>query len=303
MSQPILEIVVHGPPGSAPPVLAEALRAAAREVRPVSGDLWRLTDRSADPGIDAMELLFGRAGEPRLVSTCTPVFLQAPLLRGLGPLHRKLTPIARLVSDRFLVVVRADAAIPDGAAFLDDIVRRRTRTAGYFLGGINHLLALAVGEATGATVDFAVVASEPEVWRGLAAGAIDWGCGVTAEILPHVAAGHLRPIAALADRRNPAFPDLPTLAELGTPIDFELWRGLVAPPGLSMPDRQHLIATVDGLRASNAWQSYLNTNAQTDDFLPGDAFATFLDQQWDWYARHLGAAGLLPGQVKGTARS
>ena len=288
-----VDLIVHGPPGSAPPVLAAALAAAVAELG-TDHRAWRLVDRGDDPGIDAMKMLTERPGDAGLLSTCTPVFLQAPLLRGSAPAHRELTPLARLVADRYLLVARADAPYADGAGFLASIRARPSRTAGYFKGGINHLLTLAIGEAAGADIDFAVVPSEPAVWSGLADGSLDWGCGVAAEVLPHLEAGTLKPIAALDTARLAAFPDIATLADAGVPIRFKLWRGLIGPAGLTQSQQAGWHDLLAATRGTASWQAYLKRNGQTDDFLPGAPFAAFLDAEWDWYARHLGLAGLLP---------
>lgn len=289
-----VDFIIHGPPGSAPPVLAEAFAAGVREVGADDRD-WRFLPKGDDPGVDSMNLMVTRAGAADVISTCTPVFIQAPLLRGMALTHRDLTPIARLVADRFFLVCRADAPWTDGAAFLRDIATRTTRTGGYFLGGINHLLALAIAEGAGADVEFIVVPSEPAVWTGLIEGTLDWGCGVAAEILPHVEAGTLRVLAALAEERQPAFPDVPTLGEAGLAVTFQLWRGLMAPPGVPPETQAHWHAIIEKVRGSTAWADYLARNGQTDAYLPGQDFRDFLDREWEWYRTNLGLARLLPG--------
>ena len=49
--------------------------------------------------------------------------------------------------------------------------------------------------------------------------------------LPHVHAGRLNGLAVASAKRSPLAPDIPTLAELGYPIDIDTWYGLVAPAG------------------------------------------------------------------------
>jgi tripartite-type tricarboxylate transporter receptor subunit TctC len=47
-----------------------------------------------------------------------------------------------------------------------------------------------------------------------------------------IKAGKVRPLALTATKRNPAFPDVPTMAEAGIPdMDISLWTGIVAPAG------------------------------------------------------------------------
>jgi putative tricarboxylic transport membrane protein len=288
-----VEFLIHGPPGSAPPALAAAFRDGVAEAG-LDARRWALVDRGGDPGVDAMATLFSRPGDTGLLSTCTPVFLQAPLLRGMAQTHRGLTPLVRLVADRYVIVVRADAPWQTAADFLSDLARRSTRSGGYFRGGINHLLALAVAEAARGSVEFVLVPEEPAVWTALIEGRIDWAVGTPVEVLPHVEAGTFRALAALDHERLGLFPDTPTLREAGADVTFKLWRGLIGPPGLSVADQQRWHALAAAAVKTNAWRTYLARNGQTDDFLPGDDFRAFLEEEWAWYEKHLGLAGLLP---------
>jgi putative tricarboxylic transport membrane protein len=291
-----LDLIVHGPPGSAPPVLAAALVEALAEAGGMDQEV-RLVPRGDDPGVDAMHLLAQRPGDRHVVSTCTPVFLQAPLLRGMALTHRALTPLARLVSDHFFLVVREDSAWRDARGFACELATRPTRTGGYFKGGINHLLALSIASHLKAEVEFVVTESEPAVWQALIDGRIDWACGVAAELAPHLRAGAVRVIAALHDERKPVFPDVPTLMECGVPVTFTMWRGLMGPLGLAPEDQAAWHESLQRATRTRAWQTYLRTHGQTDSYLPGPAFAAFLDSEWDWYQHHFRLAGLLPAQA------
>jgi tripartite-type tricarboxylate transporter receptor subunit TctC len=50
--------------------------------------------------------------------------------------------------------------------------------------------------------------------------------------VPHVKAGKLRPLATWGASRLAAFPDVPTLRELGYDVEYSLWAGLFAPSGV-----------------------------------------------------------------------
>src|SRR6267378_6061614 len=65
----------------------------------------------------------------------------------------------------------------------------------------------------------------------LLAGEVSIAFNVILLPLPHVRAGKLTGLAVASSRRSPLAPDIPTLAELGYPIDIDTWYGLVAPAG------------------------------------------------------------------------
>jgi tripartite-type tricarboxylate transporter receptor subunit TctC len=49
----------------------------------------------------------------------------------------------------------------------------------------------------------------------------------------HIRAGRLRLLATFGEKRNPSFPDVPTLIELGVPVTAFSFSGIIAPRGIS----------------------------------------------------------------------
>jgi len=67
----------------------------------------------------------------------------------------------------------------------------------------------------------------------LLGGNVQIAFGGPPALLPHVKAGRLRALAVTSTARSPAFPDLPTVAELGYPgFQMVAWMGIVAPAGI-----------------------------------------------------------------------
>jgi tripartite-type tricarboxylate transporter receptor subunit TctC len=65
----------------------------------------------------------------------------------------------------------------------------------------------------------------------LLAGEVSVAFNIILLPLPHVQSGKLTGIAVASSKRSPLAPNLPTMAELGYPIDIDTWYGLVAPAG------------------------------------------------------------------------
>lgn len=67
---------------------------------------------------------------------------------------------------------------------------------------------------------------------GLLAGEVDMMFGATAAVSPHIKSGRLRVLAASTPQRIAAYPDVPTMAEIGFPnVVVANWFGVVAPAG------------------------------------------------------------------------
>ena len=65
----------------------------------------------------------------------------------------------------------------------------------------------------------------------LLAGEVSVAFNIILLPLPYVQSGRLTGLAVASAKRSPLAPNLPTLTELGYPIDIDTWYGLVAPAG------------------------------------------------------------------------
>ncbi|RYZ13115.1 MAG: tripartite tricarboxylate transporter substrate binding protein [Comamonadaceae bacterium] len=70
------------------------------------------------------------------------------------------------------------------------------------------------------------------VLNGLLGNEVELGFVDIAAVLPQIQGGKLRALAVTTARRSKVLPDVPTVAESGTPgYDVPIWTGLVAPAG------------------------------------------------------------------------
>jgi len=67
--------------------------------------------------------------------------------------------------------------------------------------------------------------------QALLAGEVSIAFNIILLPLPYVQSGRLNGLAVASSHRSPLAPTLPTMAELGYPIDIDTWYGLVAPAG------------------------------------------------------------------------
>src|SRR5215472_14164129 len=80
----------------------------------------------------------------------------------------------------------------------------------------------------------------------LLAGQIDYTCGATVDIAPHVLAGALKAYAIAADERSPTLPNVPTTKEAGLPEFKALpWFALFTPNGVPRPILDRLSDALD----------------------------------------------------------
>jgi tripartite-type tricarboxylate transporter receptor subunit TctC len=76
-------------------------------------------------------------------------------------------------------------------------------------------------------------------------------------IAPFARSGAVRALAVTGDRRSPAFPDLPTVAEAGVPgYSAPTWGGVIAPAGVPRPIIDKLNAAINKAIQSAAFKDH-----------------------------------------------
>lgn len=100
------------------------------------------------------------------------------------------------------------------------------------LGTGSHLCALMLTQALNIKTNFVPYRSTSLALNDVIAGQVDILCDQTTNAFPHIASNSIRAYAITSAKRHPAFPDIPTTAEIGLPqLDVTVWHGLYAPKG------------------------------------------------------------------------
>ena len=114
-------------------------------------------------------------------------------------------------------------------------------------------------------------------------------------LLPQVKSGKLRALAVASAKRNPAYPDTPTVAESGYPgFAAESWFGLSAPaktPPAIIQRLNHEVVRI--LQDPKVKESLLAQGAEPIGDSP-EAFAAFVKKEHDRWARTIREAGIAP---------
>ncbi|MEQ3554164.1 tripartite tricarboxylate transporter substrate-binding protein [Pseudonocardia nematodicida] len=232
-------------------------------------------------GVAGVGRLVGEAGDDRLLMSMGLGVVGAVASHGAPVTLADTTPIARLVSESEIVVVRSDAPYRDVHDLVDawradpDAV---TVGGGSTPGGPDHLTTMALAGGVGldeSGVRYVSHDGGGALLAALLGGEVDAAVSGTGEFADQIASGALRVLAVTDDDRVPGL-DAPTLQETGIDVVSTNWRGLVAPPGLSPQAREELVAVVARLRGSPEWAEVLRTNGWQDAWLPGDEFGAFV---------------------------
>ena len=290
-----VELVVHSAAGGGSDVFARALVEMV-EAEKLMPQPLRVVNKTAGASAQAMEYLAGRKGDDHTIAVFTNTWLATPLTRkDSAHTVKDFTPVARLVLEPTIAVVRADSPFRSMADFVAAAKKDpgSLKQAGGSATAIESLTGLLIQNATGARWTFISVPAVKDRMTGLIEGKVDIVIPQPQDANEHIAAGKLRPIAALTEKRLSVLPGVPTILEQGirVPIIANV-RGILGPPGMSKAAAHYWEELFTRLTKTASWKRYVEENQVEDVFLSGDALASFFDGQIDAMRRTLGSAGV-----------
>jgi putative tricarboxylic transport membrane protein len=211
---------------------------------------------------------------------------------------RDVTPIARLTGEYEAI------AVPMSSPFrsLDDVMRAFRQDpesiswGGGSAGGSDQILAGLIAEAVGVApsrVNYIAFSGGGESLSAILGGQVSVGINGLAEFAPQSEAGTLRLLAVSSAERLPGL-NVPTLREQGVDVEFENWRSVVAPPGLTLEQRAHAVQAIEAMVRSREWREALAKYRWIDRYLAGEPFAQFVNAEEarvQPILRELGATG------------
>ena len=206
---------------------------------------------------------------------------EADKVLGRDPMFQlaQLVPIARFTADPTVLAVRADSPYKS-AADLVEAARKAPGAIPYGSSGnygTMHVPMEMLTFATGTKMLHVPFTGAGPAVVALLGGQVEALSTGPSSVIGQVKGGKIRVLATWGESRHPAFPDVPTLKELGYDAQFSQWTGLFVPAGT--PD-----AVVTKLREAakfavndSAFQSSLAKLETPIQYLDQPQFRTFWD--------------------------
>jgi putative tricarboxylic transport membrane protein len=209
----------------------------------------------------------------------------------------KTIPIARLTGEFEVIVVPGNSPLKSMqelvAAFKQD--PGKVSWAGGSAGGTDHILAGMIAQAVGVdpkkVMNYVAYAGGGPAQAALLGGHVTAGISGWGEFSEQVKAGKLRALALSSDKRLQGI-DVPTLKEQGVDVELANWRGVFAAPGIKDDQKKALVALVENMAKSPAWQEELKKRDWNAILLTGDAFAKYVAEETKRIEGILKAVGL-----------
>jgi len=160
---------------------------------------------------------------------------EADRILGRSPMYRldQFEPIARFTADPTVLVVAADSPWQTAQQFIEALSKPGNEISYGSSGnyGTMHVPMEMLRAQAGLNMVHVPYSGAGPAVVALLAGQVQALSTGPASVLQHIRAGKLRALAHWGQGRLDALPDVPSLSELGYPVQFAQWSGLFVPAG------------------------------------------------------------------------
>ncbi|MEL6206439.1 MAG: tripartite tricarboxylate transporter substrate binding protein [Pseudomonadota bacterium] len=239
-------------------------------------------NKGGGSGAEALRYLKDKSGDDHVIMATLNSYYTTPLRTDIGVDIEEFTPLARMAVDTFVLWVNADSDITT----LDEYVAA-VKAAGseWKMGGTgtgqeDSLVTAMLSEQFDLDITYVPYSGGGDVAKALIGGHIDSTVNNPSEQLGFYKAGKSRPIATFTAGRLEAFPDTPTMTELGYPMTYGMQRSFVGPADMPAEAVAYYTEMFEQLNGLEEWQTYTAESALEPDFLTGDDLqAYFLEER------------------------
>jgi putative tricarboxylic transport membrane protein len=251
-----VELTIPTSPGGSNDIAGRIIHKLWNELKllPVASSV---ANRSGGEHIVAYTYIQQRAGDPHVIGIMSTPMLVNPIEGRTQLTHNDLTPIAYLITEPMVAVVRADSPIQNGKDLVEAL-RKNPGALSIALTSTGHRVSIGLPlQRAGVNVKairMPAFKGGGETTTAVLGGHADVQITSVSTSVPHVTGGQMRAIAVSSTRRlGGVMASVPTWQELGYQSSGS-WKGVVAPKGLTPAQ----IAF---------WEEAMRRTAQSDEIL------------------------------------
>lgn len=199
------------------------------------------------------------------------------LFEGITYDVNSFTPIVEFAADPHIIV----ASKKSGITNIKELVAKAKETPGQLTFGIGgawtswDFLKIKLEDQTGTNMKRMVFQGGAKAINAVASGDCDVAVPFVSEALPQIEAGNIIPIAITSEERFELAKDIPTVKESGLNFTHTMWRGIVAPAGVSEEIRSTLVEAFEAAYNDQEYQEDALKAGLFSEFKGGQSFEDF----------------------------
>lgn len=288
-------MIVPLPPGTASDYLARTVGAVLTEKY---GQQMVVDNRPGAGGLIGSGIVSKASPDGYTYAMIAPPHIVAALLQKEPPYHpvRDFTMVTEVASIPNILAVTPGLPAKNVREFVTllqkDPGKYNFATVG--VGTLAHIAAEIFNQAAGVKATHVPFKLVPDLFSETASGRVHYTLLTVPTAAPVVRDGRLRALAVTSARRNPAFPNIPSIVEEGLPAaQSDGWFGIVGPAKVPKKIVVQLAADVQQvIRQQRIQEAFARQGAEAATGSGPEAYERLMDTEYRRYVRLVKDVGM-----------
>jgi len=277
-----LEIVAPANPGGGWDALARTMNRVL-EIEKLYPQPISVLNKPGGGGAVGLAYVFQKKGDDYEMVVFSPPLIINTINKTFTQNYKELTPLAKLITDYQIFIVKADSPYKTFKDLLDAL--KKNPGAVKFAGGsspgsMDHLAFCKVAQLAGINpkdLSYVAFSGGGEAITTLLGGNVAFVSTGIGESLAQLQAGTVRALAVTSpERLSGALKDVPTVKESGINTTYEVWRGVFGVPGMSKEAQAWWSKTLKTMVGTKTWKESLEKLQWLDAYAGAEDFTKFL---------------------------
>ena len=247
-------------------------------------------------GGEAMTYVKGKSGDQHTIMITLNSFFTTPQNQtelGINILD-DYTPLARLLTDTFMVWIKKDGAKTSGITTLDQFLDR-AKQGDLVMGGTgkmseDELLLGMMRGMFGFDAKYVPYSGGGAVAKGLIGGESDFTLNNPSEQMGFYQSGDSKALVMMTPKRNPAFPEVPSSYELGYPdLEYYMMRAFVAPADIGAEAQKYYTGVLHDVYMNADFQKFNIDDGKLLSWIEGYGLTDFFAVEYDKHSEIVAA--------------
>ena len=280
-SRPV-SVIVPFPPGGVAELTARPLLAVLERI--LNQPFVVVNKPGASGTVGTQQASISKSDGYTLLVTVSSmsVFPEVDVLFGRPRTYTRedFAPIALLSADPMILVVKKGSSYKSVADIIADAKKRpgeiKYSSSGVY--GATHLPTEMFAHAAGIKLRHVPYTGGGPALIALLGGHVDILFSVPIIAFVQLKSGEVTPLAVASEKRHPAFPNIPTLKELGYEVEYYMWCGFFAPRATPPGILKTLREATRKAAASPEFKAAMDRMNTPIDYRDADEFQKFWDK-------------------------
>ncbi len=252
------------------------------------------SNRGGGSGAEALIHVSNASDPDHTILVTLNSFFTTPLRQeNLGIDVQNFTPVAMMGVDPFVLWVHTESGITDFDQFVAQV---QSMNGDFVMGGTgagqeDSIVIAFMSDAYDLDINYIPYDGGGAVARDLAGQQIMATVNNPAEAKGFYEAGDFVPLVAFSDERLPAYPDVPTMMEMGHEFSYYNQRAVVGAPGMSEEAAEYYRNLFTQIYETEEWQAYLESESLSPLWMDAEEQAAYWATQVESHRELLASLG------------